>query len=154
MIKCVPVSTDEVIGKVLSIMKGQNVPYISIYTGLKPSRVMYSQWSPPVYTLFLSDIESRCEQFRTGQRGFHSFVPQVIAEVSAGQPKGRSLLQAMEDTVKAPLMFNDTEGRPCIMLWAQDLEVSFGTGEWVRLANFTPTMDGSQCNVNTSQWES
>ncbi|XP_067095942.1 V-type proton ATPase subunit S1b [Osmerus mordax] len=108
-------TNDEVIGKVLSIMKGQNVPYISIYTGLKPSR--------------------------------------VIAEVSAGQPKGRSLLQAVEDTVKAPLMFNDTEGRPCIMLWAQDLNVSFGTGldKWVNLANFTPTMDGSRCNSNTSQ---
>ncbi|XP_037627843.1 V-type proton ATPase subunit S1-like [Sebastes umbrosus] len=31
---------DEIIGKVLSIMKDKNVPYTAIYTGLKPSRVI------------------------------------------------------------------------------------------------------------------
>lgn len=36
---CVFLSLDEVIGKVLSIMKAQGVPYTAIYTGLKPSRV-------------------------------------------------------------------------------------------------------------------
>lgn len=106
-------NNDETIGKVLSIMRVQSVPYIAIYTGLKPSR--------------------------------------VIDELSAGQLIGRSLLQAPEEMVKPPLVFNVTEGNPCIMLWAQNLSVSFGGGEWVNLADFIPTMTGSLCNTSNSQ---
>ncbi|KAM6976742.1 V-type proton ATPase subunit S1b [Aplochiton taeniatus] len=110
-------SNDEIIGKVLSVMKFQNVPYTAIYTGLQPSR--------------------------------------VIAQPSlSGQPLGRSLLQAVVDTVKPPIIFNNNEGRVCIMLWAQNLNVSFTTGtpaEWTDLATQTPTLVGSTCNGNNSR---
>ncbi|XP_070695469.1 V-type proton ATPase subunit S1b [Pempheris klunzingeri] len=102
---------DEVIGKVLNIMKDKNVPYTAIYTGLQPS--------------------------------------QVISETSMSQPPaGRSLLQTVEPTVKAPIMFNETGG-PCIMLWAQNLQVSVSE-TWVDLAAETPSLVGSRCNGNSS----
>ncbi|XP_029578532.1 V-type proton ATPase subunit S1 [Salmo trutta] len=113
-------SNDEVIGKVLSIMKAQGVPYTAIYTGLKPSRV----------------IEE----------------PSMVGQSSMG----RSLLQAVVDEVKPPLMFNTTSG-PCIMLWAQNLNVSFNNLEWIDLGPLTFAPGGSVstaesfCNETNSQ---
>lgn len=115
--KQVLLSNDETIGKVLSAIKLQDVPYTAIYTGLQPSR--------------------------------------VIAEPSLSkQPMGRSLLQEVVDDVKPPIMFNNTEGGPCIMLWAQTLNVSFTTStpaEWTDLSTQTPTLDGSMCNSSNSR---
>ncbi|XP_035512688.1 V-type proton ATPase subunit S1b [Morone saxatilis] len=105
---------DEIIGKVLSIMKAKNVPYTAMYTGLQPSR--------------------------------------VISETSmSNQPAGRSLLQAVVPDVKPPIMYNGTGG-PCIMLWAQNLNVSLSrTSEWIDLAAQTPSLSGSVCNATNSR---
>lgn len=102
---------DEIIGKVLNIMKAKDVLYTAIYTGLQPSR--------------------------------------MISETSvSNQPVGRSLLQAVVPDVKPPIMFN-VSGSPCIMLWAQNLTISF-TDTWIDLAAQTPSLTGSICNSNTS----
>nr|XP_020474648.1 V-type proton ATPase subunit S1-like [Monopterus albus] len=104
---------DEIIGKVLSMVKAKNIPYTAIYTGLQPSR--------------------------------------VISESSVlNQPAGRSLLQAPVPDVKPPIMFN-VSGNPCIMLWAQNLNVSIsGTLPWVDLATETPSVTKSRCSSNSS----
>ncbi|XP_078806326.1 V-type proton ATPase subunit S1 isoform X2 [Oryzias latipes] len=105
-------NNDEVLGKVLSVVQTKGVPYISIYTGQQPSR--------------------------------------VISETAVPQEKmGRSLLQAVEADVKPPIIFNMT-GQPCIMLWAQNLNVSTKSGEWIDLATQTPQLTGS-CSPSNSQ---
>lgn len=104
---------DEIIGKVLSIMKGKNVPYTAVYTGLQPSR--------------------------------------VIAEATlSNSPMGRSLLQTAAPSVKPPIAFNNASGEPCILLWAQNLNVSFGGTEWIDLGSETPSLTGSICNGTAS----
>ncbi|XP_068589606.1 V-type proton ATPase subunit S1b [Cebidichthys violaceus] len=111
--KKVLLDNDEIIGKVLSIMKDKNVLYTAMYTGVQPSR--------------------------------------VISEGSMStQPAGRSLLQAAVPDVKAPIMFN-VSGNPCIMLWAQNLNISLSEGSvWIDLAAQTPSMTGSVCNSTSS----
>uniref|UniRef100_A0A8C7Y400 ATPase H+ transporting accessory protein 1b n=1 Tax=Oryzias sinensis TaxID=183150 RepID=A0A8C7Y400_9TELE len=95
-----------------AVFKSYGVPYISIYTGQQPSR--------------------------------------VISETAVPQEKmGRSLLQAVDPDVKPPIIFNVT-GRPCIMLWAQNLNVSTKSGEWIDLATQTPQLTGS-CSPSNSQ---
>ncbi|XP_072304966.1 V-type proton ATPase subunit S1b [Eucyclogobius newberryi] len=72
----------------------------------------------------------------------------VISEPSLSAPAGRSLLQAPPPApaVKPPIMFNISSG-PCIMLWAQNLKVSFIKPEnWTDLASQTLTTAGSMCN--------
>ncbi|KAK0146849.1 V-type proton ATPase subunit S1 [Merluccius polli] len=104
-------NNDQIIGKVLSIMKAKNILYTAIYTGLQPSR--------------------------------------VIPETSMSEQRlGRSLLQAAPPGVKDPLIFN-VSNTPCIMLWAQNLNVRFAT-DWIDLATETPTLDGSLCNSTNS----
>ncbi|XP_054465230.1 V-type proton ATPase subunit S1b [Anoplopoma fimbria] len=73
----------------------------------------------------------------------------VISETSmSNQPAGRSLLQAVVFDVKPPIMFN-VSGNPCIMLWAQNLNISL-SGAWIDLAAETPSMTGSLCNGSNS----
>uniref|UniRef100_H3D4H8 ATPase H+ transporting accessory protein 1b n=1 Tax=Tetraodon nigroviridis TaxID=99883 RepID=H3D4H8_TETNG len=105
-------SADGIIGNVLSTMKAKNIPYVAIYTGLQPSR--------------------------------------VIPEISvSGEHIGRSLLQTAD--VKPPIMFN-VSGAPCIMLWAEKLNVAFSaSGPWMDLATQTPSLAGSACNSTNSQ---
>ncbi|KAM3872132.1 V-type proton ATPase subunit S1b [Diretmus argenteus] len=69
----------------------------------------------------------------------------VISEQSVfDQPMGRSLLQAPD--VKPPIMFSESN-TVCIMLWAENLNVSFTPNSgWTDLAALTPTLEGSQCN--------
>ncbi|XP_030230569.1 V-type proton ATPase subunit S1 [Gadus morhua] len=107
-------SNDQIIGKVLSIMKAKNLLYTAIYTGLQPSRI----------------------------------IPETLM---SEQPQGRSLLQSPPETnVPAPIMFN-VSNNPCIMLWAQNLSVSFTPSpQWIDLAKETPTFDGSLCNGTNS----
>ncbi|XP_034550889.1 V-type proton ATPase subunit S1b [Notolabrus celidotus] len=75
----------------------------------------------------------------------------VITETSmSNQPAGRALLQAVAPEVKPPIMFNETGG-PCIMLWAQNLNISLSsTGAWIDLGADTPTLTGSLCNNSNS----
>ncbi|XP_022532870.2 V-type proton ATPase subunit S1b isoform X1 [Astyanax mexicanus] len=67
---------------------------------------------------------------------------------------GRSLLQTPEPAVKEPVMFNSTGG-PCILFWADALNVSFEKGAFFDLApltfNKSVTLDGSFCNESTSR---
>lgn len=76
---------------------------------------------------------------------------QVIPETSVSdQSVGRSLLQAA-DTVREPIMFN-VSGAPCIMLWAQNLNVKLSDASaWIDLAQQTPSLEGSICNGSNSQ---
>ncbi|XP_028308786.1 V-type proton ATPase subunit S1b [Gouania willdenowi] len=74
----------------------------------------------------------------------------VIKEPSTvNQPAGRVLLQTVENDVKPPIMFNNT-GTPCIMLWAQNISVSFSPSKWIDLSAQTPLLDGSMCNATNS----
>ncbi|XP_019966212.1 V-type proton ATPase subunit S1b [Paralichthys olivaceus] len=75
----------------------------------------------------------------------------VISEASVSdQSVSRSLLQAVEADVKAPIMFNQS-GNPCIMLWAQNLFVSHESpSKWIDLAEETPSLAGSMCNNTNS----
>ncbi|XP_031701277.1 V-type proton ATPase subunit S1b [Anarrhichthys ocellatus] len=75
----------------------------------------------------------------------------VISETSMStQPAGRSLLQAVVPDVKPPIMFN-VSSNPCIMLWAQNLNISLSEGSmWIDLAALVPSMTGSMCNSSNS----
>ncbi|XP_035015980.1 V-type proton ATPase subunit S1 [Hippoglossus stenolepis] len=75
----------------------------------------------------------------------------VISEASVSdQSVGRSLLATVEADVKVPIMFN-VSGNPCIMLWAQNLNVSLsGTAQWIDFAAGTPSLDRSMCNATHS----
>ncbi|KAG7237917.1 hypothetical protein INR49_031710 [Caranx melampygus] len=76
----------------------------------------------------------------------------VISEMSVSdQSVGRSLLQSAEADVKAPLVFNGSAG-PCIMLWAQNLNISLSSSSaWIDLAaEQTPSFAGSTCNETNS----
>lgn len=79
---------------------------------------------------------------------------QVISETPmSNQPAGRSLLQAVVPDVKPPIMFN-VSGAPCIMLWAQNLNVSLSkSAAWIDLAAQTPSLTGSMCNSTNSRWD-
>ncbi|XP_054649901.1 V-type proton ATPase subunit S1b [Dunckerocampus dactyliophorus] len=76
---------------------------------------------------------------------------QVISEPSVmNQHAGRLLLQAVDPDVKPPIMFN-MSGGPCIMLWAQNLNISFSAPpQWLDLAAETPSLAGSLCNSTNS----
>lgn len=133
-------------------MKAKDVLYTAIYTGLQPSRVRPYNWPYTVtfhtqsvfYWMSYKDIKIILIFI------FQSL--QMISETSvSNQPVGRSLLQAVVPDVKPPIMFN-VSGSPCIMLWAQNLTISF-TDTWIDLAAQTPSLTGSICNSNTSLWE-
>uniref|UniRef100_A0AAY5KSM6 ATPase H+ transporting accessory protein 1b n=1 Tax=Esox lucius TaxID=8010 RepID=A0AAY5KSM6_ESOLU len=113
-------NNDEIIGRVLNIMKTQGVPYTAIYTGRMPSRV----------------IEA--------------------ASLIGQSSMSRSLLQTVVNEVNPPLMFNGTSG-PCIMLWAQNLRVSFSDQAWTDLGPLTSanvSTAGSFCNETNSKYHS
>lgn len=76
---------------------------------------------------------------------------QVIPETFiSNQPAGRTLLQAAESDVKAPIWYNISTG-PCIMLWAQNLSVSLAPSSWVDLAAQNVTLGGSNCEGTNSR---
>lgn len=68
----------------------------------------------------------------------------------SNQPAGRTLLQAAESDVKAPIWYNISTG-PCIMLWAQNLSVSLAPSSWVDLAAQNVTLGGSNCEGTNSR---
>ncbi|MCJ8741887.1 hypothetical protein PDJAM_G00075970 [Pangasius djambal] len=87
----------------------------------------------------------------TGLRPSH-----VIQDTSmAWELAGRSLLQASaEPAVKPPVTFNSTEGKPCILLWADQLNISYDKGKFFDLGSLTfngsVSLDGSFCNETFS----
>ncbi|XP_077369384.1 V-type proton ATPase subunit S1b [Festucalex cinctus] len=103
---------DAAIGKVAKMMQEKNVPYTTMYTGDRPSRVISSP---------------------------------ALKEPAVG----RSLLQAVVPDVRPPVMFN-VSGFPCIMLWAQNLNVSISPNEWTDLAADTPSVTNSACNATNA----
>ncbi|XP_012690563.1 V-type proton ATPase subunit S1b [Clupea harengus] len=77
------------------------------------------------------------------------------SSVISGPLVGRSLLQSQE-TVKPPVMFNNTQG-PCILLWADTLSVSILRGSQVTTLDLAPltfipsvSLTGSSCGENSS----
>ncbi|KAI4872522.1 hypothetical protein NFI96_025146 [Prochilodus magdalenae] len=69
---------------------------------------------------------------------------------------GRTLLQApAESAVKPPVMFNSTTSGPCILFWADRLNISYNKGPMFDLAphtfNTSLTLDGSMCNATVSR---
>ncbi|XP_052451034.1 V-type proton ATPase subunit S1b [Carassius gibelio] len=75
--------------------------------------------------------------------------------VMAGHSVGRSLLQApSESPVKPPLVVNSTEGKPCILLWADTLLATY-SGIQVDLArsifNGSANVTDSVCNNTLSR---
>ncbi|XP_056306037.1 V-type proton ATPase subunit S1b [Danio aesculapii] len=75
--------------------------------------------------------------------------------VMAGVSVGRSLLQTPpQQTVKPPLVYNNTAGQPCIMLWADTLLATYA-GNQADLARniFNSSVDttGSFCNETVSR---
>ncbi|XP_076022744.1 V-type proton ATPase subunit S1b [Genypterus blacodes] len=75
----------------------------------------------------------------------------VISELSMpSQPVGRSLLATAADAVKPPIVFS-LLGSPCIMLWVQNLTVSFTVGSsWIDLSADTPSLTGSHCDNSSA----
>ncbi|XP_017274599.1 V-type proton ATPase subunit S1b [Kryptolebias marmoratus] len=72
----------------------------------------------------------------------------VIPETSASnQQVGRSLLQTPAPGVKQPIVFLNASRNPCIMLWAQNLNVSLsGSTQWIDFFTESPDTTGSMCN--------
>ncbi|KAI5609080.1 ATPase, H+ transporting, lysosomal accessory protein 1b [Silurus asotus] len=69
---------------------------------------------------------------------------------------GRSLLQApLQADGKPPVAFNNTEGKPCILLWADQLKLSYDKGNVFDLAlltfNGSATLEGSFCNASVAR---
>ncbi|XP_017342172.1 V-type proton ATPase subunit S1b [Ictalurus punctatus] len=110
---------DETIGYVLTILRAESVPYIAVYTGLRPSHVIQD-------TSMTWDLT------------------------------GRSLLQAPSvPDVKPPVTFNSTEGKPCILFWADKLNISYNGGAFFDLGSLTfndsVSLEGSLCNETISR---
>ncbi|XP_077409831.1 V-type proton ATPase subunit S1b [Vanacampus margaritifer] len=76
----------------------------------------------------------------------------VISSPAVKEPAvGRSLLQAQAviPDVRPPIMFN-ASGVPCIMLWAQNLNISILPNVWTDLANDTASVTNSACNATNA----
>ncbi|KAJ8259406.1 hypothetical protein GJAV_G00168920 [Gymnothorax javanicus] len=133
---------DEVIGQVLDIVKEQGVPYTAIYTAVKPSRVR------------LGGL-----QFITlKSSSFHVDGGVVSPELRS---VGRSLLAASPRPPSPPVEFK-SEGSSCILMWAENLTVSYYNKEkssWKRHdltaltfgESITPVLTGSSCNSTHSR---
>ncbi|XP_014328818.1 V-type proton ATPase subunit S1-like [Xiphophorus maculatus] len=71
---------------------------------------------------------------------------------SLNQQVGRTLLQASAADVKEPIIFNNTAGLPCIMLWAQSLSVTPPSPQdRIDLPIENATTNGSMCSNTTSE---
>ncbi|KAL7864288.1 hypothetical protein AOLI_G00157080 [Acnodon oligacanthus] len=84
---------------------------------------------------------------------------QVIEDTPISNTRGfsgRSLLQVLpETTVKPPVIFNSTTSGPCILFWADRLNVTYDKKPSFDLApltfNNTVTLGGSMCNETVSR---
>uniref|UniRef100_A0A3B5M8R5 ATPase H+ transporting accessory protein 1b n=1 Tax=Xiphophorus couchianus TaxID=32473 RepID=A0A3B5M8R5_9TELE len=71
---------------------------------------------------------------------------------SLNQHVGRTLLQASAADDKEPIIFNNTAGLPCIMLWAQSLSIQPPSPQKpINLPIENATTNGSMCNNTNYQ---
>ncbi|XP_027865978.1 V-type proton ATPase subunit S1-like [Xiphophorus couchianus] len=71
---------------------------------------------------------------------------------SLNQHVGRTLLQASAADDKEPIIFNNTAGLPCIMLWAQSLSIQPPSPQKpINLPIENATTNGSMCNNTASE---
>ncbi|XP_063320090.1 V-type proton ATPase subunit S1-like [Pelmatolapia mariae] len=124
-----------------------NLPYCS---SLQKSCKEVLHENDEIIGKVLSSMKAKNIPYTAIYTGFQP--SRVISETPiSDQPVGRSLLQAAVSEVKPPIMFN-VSGGPCIMLWAQNLNVSLGPNlPWTDLAQETPSLVGSLCNGSTSR---
>ncbi|XP_017549808.2 V-type proton ATPase subunit S1b [Pygocentrus nattereri] len=90
----------------------------------------------------------------TGLRPSHVTKDTPIS--NTGGFSGRSLLQVPTETAEtAPVIFNSTTSGPCILFWADHLNVAYEDKPSFDLApltfNKTVTLDGSMCNETVSR---
>ncbi|XP_073326853.1 V-type proton ATPase subunit S1-like [Pagrus major] len=123
-----------------------NLPYC---TGLQKSCKEVLRHNDEIIGQVLSSMKAKNVPYTAIYTGLQP--SRVISEMSmSSQPVGRSLLQAAVSNGTEPIMFN-TSGGPCIMLWAQNLNISLSsTSGWTDLATQTPTLAGSMCNGTSS----
>ncbi|KAM9856105.1 V-type proton ATPase subunit S1b isoform 2-T2 [Aulostomus maculatus] len=124
-----------------------NLPYC---TGLQKSCKEVLQDNDEIIGKVVTIMESKNAPYTAVYTGLQP--SRVISETSlSNRPAGRSLLQAVVPDVKPPIMFN-VSGSPCIMLWAQNLNVSLSLNvAWVDFATATPSPTESQCNGTHSR---
>ncbi|XP_077572720.1 ATPase H+ transporting accessory protein 1a [Stigmatopora nigra] len=114
---------DEVMGQVVSVMKGQSVPYTAIYTALQPSRGAPSDSVEAIMAGGRSLLQAR-GGYRDRERA------------NERQRKMRE-----KAGVYAPVEFKEGENS-CIILWAKGLSVSIlRSGRW-ETHDLTPTTFG------------
>ncbi|XP_077468548.1 ATPase H+ transporting accessory protein 1a [Stigmatopora argus] len=127
---------DEVIGQVMSVMKGQSVPYTAIYTALQPSRGASSDSMEAIMAGGRSLLQAR-GGYRDRERA------------NERQRKMRE-----KAGVYAPVEFKEGENS-CIILWAKGLSVSIlRSGRWethdLTPSTFgegvSPKLHGSSCD--------
>ncbi|XP_076132796.1 ATPase H+ transporting accessory protein 1a [Alosa pseudoharengus] len=131
---------DEVIGQVLSIMNSQAVPYTAVYTALQPSRVIEDS------SLAIQSVGGRS----------------LLQYRNKGSRRGGSSERARERSGSEPyppVEFKEKDS-PCILLWAENLTVSFlSDGKWKR-HDLSPqtfgegasvTLAGSSCSESNSK---
>ncbi|XP_066529326.1 V-type proton ATPase subunit S1b [Hoplias malabaricus] len=85
-----------------------------------------------------------------------SHITEDFSVSASGGFSGRSLLQAPSNTTaRAPVVFNSTTSGPCILLWANIMNISYDNGPWFNLAPLTfdniVNLDGSICNETLSR---
>ncbi|KAF3860890.1 hypothetical protein F7725_001145 [Dissostichus mawsoni] len=100
---------------------------------------------------YCSGLEKSCKEVLHENDGIIGEVLSIMKDKDVhftAMYTGLQPSRAVEPTVKEPIMFN-VSGNPCIMLWAQNLNISL-TGEWIDLAAQTPLLDGSICNGSNS----
>ncbi|XP_029911966.1 ATPase H+ transporting accessory protein 1a [Myripristis murdjan] len=132
---------DEVIGQVLSIMKTQSVPYIAIYTALRPSR------------------EAASLTLETGMGGGRSLLQSRRGHKERERERERQRKIKEKGGDYAPVEFKKGENT-CILMWARNLSVSIQrNGRWeshdLTPATFgegvTPRLHDSSCDQTESR---
>ncbi|XP_062871246.1 V-type proton ATPase subunit S1b [Trichomycterus rosablanca] len=103
----------------------------------------------------LSELRDRSVPYTavyTGLKPSHVIQDSDMANVFSG----RSLLQAPPaPAVKPPVTFNATQDVPCILLWADLLNISYDNSQWFDLGaltfNSTANLTGSSCDETLSR---
>ncbi|XP_008412802.1 V-type proton ATPase subunit S1-like [Poecilia reticulata] len=125
-----------------------NLPYCS--DSLKSCKEVLSNNDETIGKV-LSSLKAKDVSYTAAYTGLQP--SQVISKSSSlNQQVGRTLLQAPPADVKAPIIFSNATGRPCIMLWAQNLTISHpGSQGFIDLAKENASVDGSMCNNTNSE---
>ncbi|XP_014858881.1 PREDICTED: V-type proton ATPase subunit S1-like [Poecilia mexicana] len=125
-----------------------NLPYCS--DSLKSCKEVLSN-NDEIIGKVLSSLKAKDVSYTAAYTGLQP--SQAISKSSLlNQQVGRTLLQAPAADVKAPIIFSNTTGFPCIMLWAQNLSISPpGSTDFIDLAQENATVIGSMCNSTNSE---